>query len=909
MLIVIAVVSLRPGLFLVAGCAILLLFGSAPAVASSVSSESAAQLPAGSFSGTQMTGGAVTLKFNESAPGHWTRAEGSGPPPRSGYGMSFDEVRGLVVLFGGESATEWFNDTWTYSPATGAWTDMRPAVSPPARSRTCMVYDAAFQRTVLFGGYIPFAPGRNDTWTYDAGNNTWTDMAPPVAPEGRYAHAMTYDSATKVTVLFGGKTGPEENDTWTYDLGLNSWKDMTTAGAPPGRMSHSMSFDAVHGSTVLFGGYSGGGMVNDTWTFNITANAWARKGLNGCPDRRENQAMDYDPTVQRTVLFGGWSYDSPDKADTWTYDAGKDIWTARSPVLAPSARSWHRLVNDPGRGIFLLFGGLQTTSQQMAGDTWTYDPREFLRNGTYYSKPFDTGGKAYYGALEWSATTTGYTSLRFQFRTSESSDKLFFAAFVGPDGTSGTYFEKSGLRMHFSHNGSRCFQYRAFFSASDGSATPVLAGVAVHYNLMHELVMLSPVGGETLSGNVNVSWSCPDPDGNNLTVDVYMLNGSGTHLLASGIKGAGWSWDTTPLWRGTCKIRIDARDDDTNIPLSASAVSGDLKVTNNHPPAVTLRTPDDGQNIGANVTLGWTGSDADGDPMTYSVYLSEAPFDPSSLPFPRANIKESSLRISDLVPNRTYHWAVLPNDGIEPGKLSEVRLFCVNQAVGNRPPRITTMPAPEATVGDEYVYLPEAVDDDHDPLNFSLVWNVTGMAINPITHKMNWTPGQDRSGVSVQIVLRVTDGRGGMAEQNFTIRVVDGRSRCHFTSPGDGDLVGGRINVTGNATKALSEVLRVELRIDDGDWVAVTGTYQWRFELDTMGLSNGEHRLSARAFDGRTYSVTESMNLRILNPERGVTVDGFPWSIPVLLSVVLFIFALMVTLDMRRDRIWRKGQP
>lgn len=906
--IVMAVVSLRPEPFLVAGSVVILLLGSVPAGASSVKNESAPQLPAGSFSGTQMAGGAVSLKFNESAPGRWTRVEGSGPPPRSGYGISYDAARGLVVLFGGESATEWFNDTWTYSPATGTWTEMRPAVSPPARSRTSMVYDSASQRTVIFGGYVPMAPGRNDTWAYDTANNTWTDMVPPVAPEGRYAHAMAYDSANEVTVLFGGKTGPEENDTWTYDLGLNSWKNMAPAGAPPSRMSQSMSFDEAHGMTILFGGYSGGGMVNDTWSYNITANNWVRKGLNGGPDARENQAMDYDPTMQRTVLFGGWSYSSPDKSDTWSYDAGKDQWTARSPALAPSARSWHRLVNDPGRGVFLLFGGLETISQQIVGDTWTYDPREYLKNGTYYSKPFDTGGKAYFGELDWNASTPGSTSLKFQFRTSESLDKIFFAAFVGPDGTSATYFERSGLRLHFSHNGSRCFQSRAFLSSSDASVTPALADVAVHYNLKHELVLLSPVGGETLSGKVDISWSCQDPDGNNLTVDIYLLDGNGSTLLASGIKGAVWSWDTTPVWRGTCKIRVDARDDDPSIPLSASAVSGDLKVTNNHPPAVTLATPDDGQNIGANVTLGWTGSDADGDPITYSVYLSEAPFDSSFLPFPRANIKESSLRISDLVSNRTYHWAVLPNDGLEPGKLSEVRRFTVNQTVGNRPPRITTTPAPEATVGEEYVYLPEAVDDDHDPLNFSLVWMVAGMAINPITHKMNWTPEQARSGESIQVVLRVTDGRGGVAEQNFTIRVINPRSGCHFISPGDGETVVGRINITGNATKAQSEVLRVELRLDDGDWLTVTGTYQWRFELDTEGLSNGEHRLSVRAFDGRTYSETESINMRVLNPQRSVTVDGFPWSLPVLLAFVLVLFALMVTLDIRRDRLWRKGR-
>jgi hypothetical protein len=50
------------------------------------------------------------------------------------------------------------------------------------------------------------------------------------------------------------------------------------------------------------------------------------------------------------------------------------------------------------------------------------------------------------------------------------------------------------------------------------------------------------------------------------------------------------------------------------------------------------------------------------------------------------------------------------------------------------------------------------------------------------------------------------------------------------------------------------EVVRVEARIDGGEWMDVTGTTDWSFKATQVKLSEGEHTLEVRSFDGTQYS-------------------------------------------------------
>ena len=84
-----------------------------------------------------------------------------------------------------------------------------------------------------------------------------------------------------------------------------------------------------------------------------------------------------------------------------------------------------------------------------------------------------------------------------------------------------------------------------------------------------------------------------------------------------------------------------------------------------------------------------------------------------------------------------------------------------------------------------------------------------------------------------------------------------------ITTPSNEDDVGGLITIQGNADDLDGYVQKVEIRIDDGNWLITTGTNNWNYEWDTRTVINGYHTIYARSFDGESYSDTASINIII----------------------------------------------
>src|SRR5207253_6273461 len=89
----------------------------------------------------------------------------------------------------------------------------------------------------------------------------------------------------------------------------------------------------------------------------------------------------------------------------------------------------------------------------------------------------------------------------------------------------------------------------------------------------------------------------------------------------------------------------------------------------------------------------------------------------------------------------------------------------------NRPPVFTSQPNTEAIPGVPYVYGATAADPDGDPLTFSLLSGPNGMVVDAATGKVTWSPQQADLGTH-PLDLRVDDGRGGVADQLYTVSVT-----------------------------------------------------------------------------------------------------------------------------------------
>lgn len=97
--------------------------------------------------------------------------------------------------------------------------------------------------------------------------------------------------------------------------------------------------------------------------------------------------------------------------------------------------------------------------------------------------------------------------------------------------------------------------------------------------------------------------------------------------------------------------------------------------------------------------------------------------------------------------------------------------FSLSVLAENRPPVISGSPPRTAMSHAIYRYDVQASDPDRDILAMRLVDSPFGMTINGITGQIRWKPTASQVGVA-DVAIEVTDARGGMALQRFSISVM-----------------------------------------------------------------------------------------------------------------------------------------
>lgn len=209
-----------------------------------------------------------TIEWNGSA---WVNVPSpTAPSPRYLYGMSFDSRRGVVVLFGGRTASTTLDETWEFNGTS--WAPVTLTTTPPARAEMAMVFDRALGATVLFGGYdLDTDTVYGDTWIYDGVDWRLTPTDPALSPGPRYRTAAVYDTTRSRTVLYGGYTGTLVKHE-TYEFNGEKWQlTVPEAGPAPQAATETLhGYDPVRKKLVLFGGF-GTTFSNQTWEYGYPA--------------------------------------------------------------------------------------------------------------------------------------------------------------------------------------------------------------------------------------------------------------------------------------------------------------------------------------------------------------------------------------------------------------------------------------------------------------------------------------------------------------------------------------------------------------------------------------------------------------------------------------------------------------
>ncbi len=103
----------------------------------------------------------------------------------------------------------------------------------------------------------------------------------------------------------------------------------------------------------------------------------------------------------------------------------------------------------------------------------------------------------------------------------------------------------------------------------------------------------------------------------------------------------------------------------------------------------------------------------------------------------------------------------------------ELQSFQINVTEANTAPVITSTPPPQAIVDLPYEYRVRAQDAEGDELSFRLNDDApTGMAINPTTGVVTYTPSDSQLGDRT-VTITVTDAPGAETSQNYTLSVMD----------------------------------------------------------------------------------------------------------------------------------------
>jgi hypothetical protein len=216
-----------------------------------------------------------------------------------------------------------------------------------------MVYDSARKVGVLFGYSSSNMSYTPHTWEWD-GNN-WTERSSDNGPEARQLHAMAYDSARGVTVLFGGAKPPyltRLDDTWEWNG--TDWTQRFPVHHPT--EYGYMAYDSARGVSILF--------CRDFTTWEWNGTDWTQRTPANHPLQISD--MGYDSARGVTVLFAGLT------SKTWEWDGTN--WTQRITANSPSERAGYQIEYDSTRGVTVLFGGTYSYDiyRYWYGDTWEY---------------------------------------------------------------------------------------------------------------------------------------------------------------------------------------------------------------------------------------------------------------------------------------------------------------------------------------------------------------------------------------------------------------------------------------------------------------------------------------------------------------------------------------------------------
>ncbi|MGP8073006.1 MAG: PKD domain-containing protein [Thermoplasmata archaeon] len=279
------------------------------------------------------------------------------------------------------------------------WTNETSNVSSFEGYLGAVAYDPLLGTGALiyYGGCTPTECPSNSTWAFAGLGWANISYAFPITPGPIEGQAMDFDPVWGGIISAGGyDAGGSAPGVWL--LNASGWFNITTAtGSVPSAYFGAMAWDPALQALVYVDGCVIGSSCTEFWTetWELTSTwSFPDLGPGGLAWGLSGASLAYDPTDQALLLFGGYNGESD---VNYTFEFGSGGWTnltttsagCNSVTLAcgyyPTARAYGQMTWDGEIGAILLFGGFNSTTTGVDGDSWQFQDGSWLPTYSYYS--------------------------------------------------------------------------------------------------------------------------------------------------------------------------------------------------------------------------------------------------------------------------------------------------------------------------------------------------------------------------------------------------------------------------------------------------------------------------------------------------------------------------------------------
>ncbi|MCK4614319.1 MAG: SBBP repeat-containing protein [Thermoplasmata archaeon] len=379
----------------------------------------------------------------------------------------------------------------------------------------------------------------------------------------------------------------------------------------------------------------------------------------------------------------------------------------------------------------------------------------------------------------------------------------------------------------------------------------------------------SPPNNSEVSGNITINGSAMDENGNVTIENVEISIDGGDWEIVNGTSTWDYEWNTTTVENGEHNLRFRAYDGElySDIEQLILDVQNDQE---NHPPDVTINSPDNNDEVSDTITISGESSDEDGNETIEKVEISID--DDGSWEVVTGTTSWSYDWDTTSVENGEHTLRFRAYDGIDYSDVEELTLIVENENV--KPEVTIDYPEDYSEVTGLVTITGSASDEDGDETIEEVEVSIDGGGWEGVSGTTSWSYDWDTTQYAdgeYTLKFRAFDGTDYSDVEELILIVkneIDNiKPEVTIISPIHNSDVSGEVYCSGRASDDDGEIEKVEISTDDGLWLPVQGTVYWTYEWDTREFENGVYFIRVRSYDGEDYSEEVSITVTVNNQE------------------------------------------